>query len=96
MIGLFGTVVGMIKSFDTIATNSGVSHMKLAPGIAQALITTAAGLMVSIPSVIFYSIFRGRVQKLIAELEAAMTHIMALLAAQYKRANFRAATRNKE
>jgi biopolymer transport protein ExbB len=67
--------------------------MELAPGVAKALVTTAAGLVVSIPSLIFYSIFRGRVQKLIAELEAAMTHIMALLAAQYKRANSRNAAR---
>jgi biopolymer transport protein ExbB len=69
--------------------------MELAPGVAQALITTAAGLIISIPALIFYSLFRGKVQKLIAELEAAMTHIMALLAAQYKRANYRAAARRE-
>ena len=93
MIGLFGTVVGMIEAFESIGKSSGVQHMELAPGVAKALITTAAGLVVSIPSLIFYSIFRGRVQKLIAELEAAITHIMALLAAQYKRANSRNAAR---
>jgi biopolymer transport protein ExbB len=69
--------------------------MELAPGVAKALVTTAGGLVVSIPSLIFYSIFRGKVQKLIAELEAAMTHIMALLAAQYKRANYRASARRE-
>ena len=47
--------------------------------------TTAAGLVIGITAVIFYSIFRGRVQKYIAELEAAATHLMALLAAQYNR-----------
>ena len=93
MIGLFGTVVGMIKAFESIG--SGVQNMDLAPGVAQALVTTAAGLVVSIPSLIFYSIFRCKVQKLIAELEAAMTHIMALLAAQYKRANYRASARRE-
>jgi len=93
MVGLFGTVIGMIKAFESIGKSTGVQHMELAPGVAQALVTTAAGLVVSIPSLIFYSIFRGRVQKLIAELEAAMTHIMALLAAQYKRANYRASAR---
>ena len=92
MIGLFGTVIGMIQAFNGIGEDAGVSHMKLAPGVAQALITTATGLVISIPCVIFYSIFRGRVQRLIAELEAAMTHIMALLAAQYKRANYRASS----
>jgi len=93
MVGLLGTVVGMIKAFEGIGKSSGVQHMELAPGVAQALITTAAGLIISIPALIFYSIFRGKVQKLIAELEAAMTHIMALLAAQYKRANYRASAR---
>lgn len=93
MIGLFGTVIGMISAFKGMAEDPGVSHMTLAPGVAQALVTTATGLVVSIPCVIFYSIFRGKVQKLIAELEAAMTHIMALLAAQYKRANYRASAR---
>ena len=91
MVGLFG----MIKAFESIGKSSGVQHMELAPGVAQALVTTAAGLVVSIPALIFYSIFRGRVQKLIAELEAAMTHIMALLAAQYKRANYRATSRRE-
>ena len=93
MVGLFGTVIGMIKAFNSMGDTSGAQHMQLAPGVAQALVTTAAGLVVSIPSLIFYSIFRGKVQKLIAELEAAMTHIMALLAAQYKRANYRASAR---
>lgn len=95
MVGLFGTVIGMITAFQSIGKSSGVQHMELAPGVAQALVTTAAGLVVSIPSLIFYSLFRGKVQKLIAELEAAMTHIMALLAAQYKRANYRASARRE-
>lgn len=95
MIGLFGTVFGMIKAFNSMGQSSGVEHMTLAPGVAQALVTTAAGLVISIPSLIFYSLFRGKVQKLIAELEAAMTHIMALLAAQYKRANYRSSARRE-
>ena len=95
MLGLLGTVIGMIKTFEGIGTSSGVQQMELAPGVGQALITTAAGLVISIPALIFYSLFRGKVQKLIAELEAAMTHIMALLAAQYKRANYRASTRRE-
>ena len=50
--------------------------------------------MIGIPALIFYSIFRGKVQKMISEMEAAMTHLMALLAAQYKRANYRASARS--
>jgi biopolymer transport protein ExbB len=59
--------------------------MGLASGVAEALITTAAGLMIGIPALVFYSLFRGRVQKYIAELEAAATHLMALLHAQVER-----------
>ena len=57
----------------------------LATGVSEALMTTAGGLMIGIPALIFYSIFRGRVQRLVAEMEAAATHLLALLAAQYKR-----------
>ena len=91
MVGLLGTVIGMISAFQDLGDASGRAQQELAPGVAQALITTASGLVIGIPSLIFYSLFRGRVQKLIAEMEAATTHIMALLAAQYKRANYRSA-----
>src|SRR5690606_14749869 len=87
MIGLLGTVLGMIKSFLQISAGDiqGVRQMRLAEGVSDALITTAAGLMVGIPAMVFYSLFRGRVQKYIAELEAAATHLMALLHAQVER-----------
>lgn len=83
MLGLLGTVLGMISAFNHIGV--GAAQMELAPGVSQALITTATGLVIGIPCFIFYSYFRGKVTKLIAELEAATTHLMALLAAQYKR-----------
>lgn len=84
MVGLLGTVLGMIKSFLKISGGDvqGVRHMELSGGVSEALITTAAGLMIGIPALVFYSIFRGRVQKYIAELEAASTHLMALLHTQ--------------
>jgi biopolymer transport protein ExbB len=87
MIGLLGTVLGMIKSFLTVASGdvTGVRQMELAEGVSMALITTAAGLMIGIPALVFYSLFRGRVQKYIAELEAAATHLMALLHSQVER-----------
>lgn len=87
MVGLLGTVLGMIKSFINISTGGfeGARQMKLAEGVSEALITTAAGLMVGIPALVFYSIFRGRVQKYIAELEAASTHFMATLHSQIQR-----------
>jgi len=87
MVGLLGTVLGMIKSFLQISGGdvSGVRQMELAEGVSEALITTAAGLMIGIPALVFYSLFRGRVQKYIAELEAAATHLMALLHSQVER-----------
>lgn len=87
MVGLLGTVLGMIKSFLQISSGdvAGVRQMQLAEGVSEALITTAAGLMIGIPALVFYSFFRGRVQKYIAELEAAATHLMALLHSQVER-----------
>ena len=87
MVGLLGTVLGMIKSFLQVSSGdvTGVRQMELAEGVSEALITTAAGLMIGIPALVFYSLFRGRVQKYIAELEAAATHLMALLHSQVER-----------
>ncbi len=90
MLGLLGTVLGMIRSFNNIGV--GAAQMELAPGVSQALITTASGLVIGIPCFIFYSFFRGRVTNLISEMEAATTHLMAILAAQYKRASSRSSS----
>lgn len=84
MVGLLGTVLGMIKSFLHISQGNfeGVKQMQLASGVSEALVTTAAGLSIGIPALVFYSIFRGRVQRYVSELEAATTHLMAMLHAQ--------------
>ena len=52
-------------------------------GVVHALVNTAAGLAIGIPAMMFYAFFRGRAQKLISELEAASTHVLALLSLQY-------------
>jgi biopolymer transport protein ExbB len=87
MVGLLGTVIGMIKAFIEISSGevAGVRQMGLAQGVSEALIATAGGLAISIPALAFYSIFRGRVQKYVAELEAAATHFIALLQGQLDR-----------
>ncbi len=87
MVGLLGTVIGMIKAFIEISSGevAGVRQMGLAEGVSEALIATAGGLAISIPALAFYSIFRGRVQKYVAELEAAATHFIALLQGQLDR-----------
>jgi|MDTC01.1.fsa_nt_gb biopolymer transport protein ExbB len=88
MVGLLGTVIGMIESFRSISNivTMGDKQNVLASGVSQALLTTACGLVIAIPALLFYSFFRGRVQRLVAEMEAAATHLSALLAAQYRRA----------
>ncbi len=87
MVGLLGTVFGMIEAFFQISSGAvpGVREMGLAEGVSKALIATAGGLAISIPALAFYSIFRGRVQKYISELEAAATHFVILLQAPPER-----------
>jgi biopolymer transport protein ExbB len=69
LLGLLGTVIGMIKVFNAII-NSGVGNAApLAGGISQALVTTAAGLSVAIVALIFHRYFRGRVDELVIKME---------------------------
>ena len=69
LLGLLGTVVGMIKVF-TVITSKGVGDPALlAGGISYALLTTAAGLTVAIPTLIFYRYFRGKVDELVVTME---------------------------
>lgn len=84
MLGLFGTVLGMIKSFSVVASDIVASRpIMLAEGVSEALVTTATGLVIGIPAMAAYAFFRGRVQSLIAELEAASTQLMALMAVAF-------------
>jgi biopolymer transport protein ExbB len=88
MIGLLGTVVGIIKSFGVLAsrqTAEASRNVLLAGGVSEALIATAGGLVLGITSMAFYAFFRGRVQRLISDLEIASTHILGLLALNYNR-----------
>ncbi len=69
LLGLLGTVVGMMDVFHELALHQGGSVRNLSTGISQALITTAAGLVVAIPSLVFYRFFRGRVDELVVYME---------------------------
>ena len=82
MLGLLGTVFGMITSFSVVASDVAASRpMMLAGGVAEALVTTAAGLIIGIPVMGVYAYFRGRVQGMVSDLEAASTILMAQLGA---------------
>jgi biopolymer transport protein ExbB len=69
LLGLLGTVIGMIKVFAVITAQGVGDPVVLASGISEALITTAAGLTVAIPSLMFYRFFRGRVDELVISME---------------------------
>jgi biopolymer transport protein ExbB len=70
LLGLLGTVWGMIQSFNVIATSPAMGRAELlAGGISVALLTTAAGLLVAIPSMIFYLYFVGRVDGLVMQVD---------------------------
>ncbi len=63
LLGLLGTVIGMIKAFSQIELHGGsVNASLLAGGIWEALLTTAAGLVVAIPCLLFYNLFQGKVE----------------------------------
>jgi biopolymer transport protein ExbB len=70
-MGLLGTVTGMIEVFDTIARAGAGQAAELSGGISQALITTATGLLVAIPSLIAHNVYSAKVQMLITDLENA-------------------------
>ena len=69
LLGLLGTVIGMIKVFTVITVQGVGDPAVLSEGISEALLTTAAGLSVAIPSLMFHRYFRGRVDDLIITME---------------------------
>jgi biopolymer transport protein ExbB len=69
LLGLLGTVVGMIKVFAEIMTQGTGNASALAGGISEALITTAAGLTVAIPALVMHRYFVGRIDGIVVELE---------------------------
>jgi len=82
LLGLLGTVLGMIASFNGISAQAGAEGQRemLAGGIAQALITTAAGMLVAIPALTAYLFFVGKVDRLITEIDALGQELVELIA----------------
>ena len=68
-IGLFGTVVGIMVAFTRIGAEGSTSLAVVAPGIAEALIATAAGLFAAVPAVYFYNAFTGRVKEFASQMD---------------------------
>lgn len=80
LIGLLGTVQGMIKAFAQIQHKQGqVNPSDLAEGIGNALVTTAAGLCVAIPTLIVFNYFVSRVENMVLEMEVSSSELVDLL-----------------
>ena len=76
LFGLLGTVMGMINAFTTIALEGTGDPQALAGGISQALLTTAGGLTIAIPCLIFSQVFESWVNKFVLEIEQVSTEIV--------------------
>jgi len=83
LLGLLGTVLGMIRAFNAIATFNAMGHPELlAAGISQALLTTAAGLSVAIPAYIAYLFFVSRVDRLIIDIDSVGQRVVNVICAE--------------
>ena len=78
-VGLFGTVLGIIRAFHDLAANTGAGTQAVMSGIAEALVATGVGLLVALPAVATYNAFIRRVETLMSESEATAHTILAHL-----------------
>jgi len=87
MVGLLGTVVGIVKSFGGLGRGLVGQNRDwaLASGVSEALVATGVGLVIGVTAFIFYALFRNKVQRLISDLEVAGSHVVGLIALNYKK-----------
>ncbi|MBI5203154.1 MAG: MotA/TolQ/ExbB proton channel family protein [Elusimicrobia bacterium] len=81
-IGLFGTVVGIIKAFRDLALAGTGGPTVVAKGIAEALVATAGGLLVAIPAAVLYNYFQRRVKTMSTEMEVYSTRLLVMMGAK--------------
>jgi biopolymer transport protein TolQ len=84
LLGLLGTVLGIMQSFAAIGVSGSTGLATVAPGIADALVATAAGLAAAIPAVIAYNVFTARIERFEGELERAAQDEIASLGREGK------------
>jgi biopolymer transport protein ExbB len=83
LMGLLGTVFGMIRLFNAISTADAMGRTELlAAGISEALLCTAAGLLIAIPALCFYLLFLGRVERLLVEMDNLGQELVGLISAE--------------
>ena len=79
LLGLLGTVIGMIEVFSTLAQDTTVNAGMLAGGISEALVTTAFGMVIAMPALAAYNYFVAKVQTLTIDMEKISLHMVAML-----------------
>jgi biopolymer transport protein ExbB len=79
LIGLFGTVIGIIRAFHSLSVSGSAGPSVISAGIAEALMTTAAGLVVAVPAVIFYNYYLRRVETVMNEIESISKKVLVLM-----------------
>lgn len=99
MLGLLGTVFGMIKAFNVISISGTGNPSLVASGISEALVTTAAGMLVGIPSLALYHFFRGRIDYFVFEMEEISLQLLeehSYESVRIKKAEIRMKERERE
>lgn len=76
LIGLLGTVTGMIKAFQAVSIYGTGDAAVLAKGISEALFTTAGGLFVAIPAIMFYNYFNKKIERIVSDMEITTTELI--------------------
>ncbi len=96
LLGLLGTVLGMIEAFNSIAGSNAIGKPEvLASGISQALLTTAAGLLVAIPAYLAYMYFLGRTDRLVIEMDSYAQQVIDAISSEGLQENDTSRTRNR-
>ncbi len=80
-IGLFGTVLGIIRAFKDLSVNIAEASSSVMAGISEALLATAIGLLVAIPAVVAYNVFKARVKRAVTECELLARVVLSSLKA---------------
>jgi len=83
-VGLFGTVIGIVLSFQDLAANPKGGMAVVGPGIAEALVSTAVGLLVAIPAVVAFNYFQGALSRRIGNVEFLSVIVLSQLTAEEK------------